>query len=94
MAKVKLLNNLIVGDGKTIEAGTEIDTEDHGIDAAGLENLLSWKAVARVEEPKPAAEKGKKAKDPAGNDDPDAKKGEKTKDPAGNDDPDSKKADS
>jgi len=89
MAKVKLLDNLIVGDGKTLEAGSEIDTNDHGIDAAGLKNLLSLKAVAKIEEPKPTAEKGKKAKDPTGNDDPE---GKKTKDPAGNDDPDSKKA--
>lgn len=45
MPKIKLLDNLIVGDGKTLAVGTEIDTEKAGIDIASLDNLLGWGAV-------------------------------------------------
>ena len=67
MPKIKLLDNLIVGDGKALKAGSEIDTERYGIDPDSLENLLNWKAVEVIGEsdPLPAPTKVKKTPAPA-----------------------------
>jgi hypothetical protein len=66
MPKIKLLDNLIIGDGKTLVAGTVCDTEQHGIDADGLDNLLTWKAIEVVgdSDPIPANLKDRKAPKP------------------------------